>query len=100
MILNCTFKYKCNQTWDSLEESKGLNYNLVRFCSKCKEDVYLAESEEEIIWFVETFRCISIPIKRTSLDRLINQHLIGIPTLRNNHIMENLTSENTSVPLK
>lgn len=82
LLRNCTFKYKCKQTWDSLEESKGLNYDLVRFCPECKEDVFLAESDEQIIWFVETCRCIAIPIKQTRLNRMLNRHLVGVPRLR------------------
>ena len=81
LLRNCVFKYKCKQTWESLEEAKGFNYNLIRYCPKCKENVYLAESDNQIIMFVETCSCIAIPIENSRLDRMQRRHLVGVPKL-------------------
>jgi hypothetical protein len=82
IIRACKFKFKCNQTWDSLEHAKGSNEDYVRHCPKCKEDVHLAWNEHTVALYVEMGYCIAIPLENSILHKMSKRHLIGVAKMR------------------
>ena len=81
LIRACKFKFKCNQTWDSLEHTTDYSEDYVRHCPKCKEDVHLARNEHTVALYIELGYCIAIPLKNSSLNRMSRRHLIGVAKL-------------------
>jgi hypothetical protein len=59
VIRNCHLSYQCHKTWDELEPVKGYARS-VKFCSECKREVYLCESEDELAGYIAGNKCVAI----------------------------------------
>ena len=57
-IRNCTFAFRCKANWDKMTptDSDGR----IRFCLDCQKEVYLCESDQELIHNVVNNRCIAL----------------------------------------
>ena len=77
LIRNCSWKFKCKKTWDSLLETKEYSYQKIRYCPDCKEDVHLVASEKELFIKIEHDRCVAIPFEITRFSKQLNRPLLG-----------------------
>jgi len=77
LIRNCSWKFKCKKTWDSLLETKEYSYQKIRYCPDCKEDVHLVASEKELFIKIEHDRCVAIPFEITRFSQQLNRPLLG-----------------------
>ena len=77
LIRNCSWKFKCNKTWDSLLKTKEYSYQKIRYCPDCKEDVHLVASEKELFIKIEHDRCVAIPFEITRFSQQLNRPLLG-----------------------
>lgn len=59
-IRNCTIKFKCSKTWESLAETKLPN---VRYCEGCDRGVHYCENETELKKALDNDRCVAIDLK-------------------------------------
>lgn len=77
LIRNCSWKFKCTKTWDSLELAKPYAYERVRYCPDCKENVRLVESESSLFLAIEFNQCVAIPFDITNVHKQLNTPLMG-----------------------
>ena len=77
LIRNCSWKFKCKKTWDSLLETKEYSYQKIRYCPDCKEDVHLVTNEKELFIKIEHDRCVAIPFEITMFSKQLNRPLLG-----------------------
>lgn len=54
-INNCWWGYECSQTWNTLEKTLKPD---IRFCHKCKKDVFKTDSEDELVENIKLNRCM------------------------------------------
>jgi len=76
-IRNCSWKFKCTRTWDSLSQAKPYVFEKIRYCSDCKENVRLVESERSLFLAIEHNQCVAIPFDITNVHKQLNMPLIG-----------------------
>jgi len=76
-IRNCSWKFKCTKTWDSLLPAKPYTFKSIRFCPDCKENVRLVESERSLFLAIEHNQCVAIPLEITNVYKQSKKHLIG-----------------------
>lgn len=57
LIRNCQFAFQCKASWESLEIKKNAK---VRFCKDCGKNVYLCETDDDLVNNVERNRCVAI----------------------------------------
>jgi hypothetical protein len=64
-IRNCRdeFKFICPNSWDTLERTEQ---DSVRFCTECKEKVFLCRTDEETIKRAQSGQCIAREIPDSS----------------------------------
>lgn len=55
-IDNCSWKKKCDLTFNALEKTAEDN---VRYCDKCKNNVYLCQTSEELKFHIESNHCVA-----------------------------------------
>ncbi len=55
-LRNCKFGFKCSQNWFKLNETENQN---VKFCKKCKENVYMVFKNEELAKAVQDNKCVA-----------------------------------------
>jgi hypothetical protein len=75
-IRNCTFAFRCKANWDQMTpaDSDGR----VRFCLGCQKEVYLCESDQELIHNVVNNRCIAlVRVLRGEKRRLLGDVSMG-----------------------
>lgn len=66
LVRNCNFKFKCTETWESLNHQKNATEtiqdgNLVkRLCSNCDRYVYLVENQDQLLFALRDDNCIAI----------------------------------------
>ena len=77
LIRNCTWKFKCTKTWDSLLPAKPYTFESTRFCPDCKENVRLVENERSLFLAIEFNQCVAIPLEITNVYKQSKKHLIG-----------------------
>jgi hypothetical protein len=58
-LRNCEFKFECNQEWESLEVKEGSDS--VKYCDKCKKDVYLVEKAWDLVSAIGNNQCVAMP---------------------------------------
>jgi Zn finger protein HypA/HybF involved in hydrogenase expression len=58
-IRNCSFKFRCEKTWNELEKGKDPK---IRYCKNCKEDVYYVRTDKELRSAIEHDFCVAIEI--------------------------------------
>jgi len=83
VIRGCEFKYRCKKTWESLESLE--NYPTgIKYCSTCKRDVFLVETDLELKKAVWNNHCVAIPLKmrismieESALKKLKEGHIVG-----------------------
>lgn len=75
-LRNCVFAFRCKADWDNMTslDSDGR----VRFCLDCQKEVYLCESDQELIHNVVNNKCIALVRvlrgeKRRLLGEVINK---------------------------
>ena len=56
-LRNCKFKFKCTQTWESLEET---NIATTKHCNVCHEWVYLVETDKRLVEAIKLNQCVAI----------------------------------------
>lgn len=64
-LRNCTFAFRCNANWGTMikTDSDGR----IKFCSDCQKQVYLCETDDELIDHVVNNHCVAI-IKTIDLE--------------------------------
>ena len=77
LIRNCSWKFKCTKTWDSLLPTKPYTYESTRFCPDCKENVRLVESESSLFLAIEHNQCVAIPFDITNTKKQLDMPLVG-----------------------
>lgn len=77
LIRNCTWKFKCTRTWDSLELAKPYTFESTRYCPDCKENVRLVNSESSLFLAIEHNYCVAIPFEITNFKKMLDQPLLG-----------------------
>jgi len=70
IIRNCTFKYKCNRSWDSLKAFD--NEPRVRHCEDCNKRVYLVTTNKLLALALKMDHCIAIPNELVDFGEVIN----------------------------
>jgi len=83
VIRGCEFKFRCKKTWESLESLE--NYpDDIKYCSACKRDVFLVESDLDLKRAVLNNQCVAIPLKmrisvieETAFKGLKKGHIVG-----------------------
>jgi hypothetical protein len=73
LIRNCSWKFKCKKTWDSLLETKEYSYQKIRYCPDCKENVHLVTSESSLLLAIEHNYCVAIAFEITHLKKQLDQ---------------------------
>lgn len=76
-IRNCSWKFKCDKTWDSLLPTKPYTFESTRYCPDCKENVRLVNSESSLFLAIEHNQCVSIPLEITNVYKQSQKHLMG-----------------------
>ena len=56
-LRNCTFKFKCTQTWEGLERT---NIGTRRRCNTCSEYVYFVETDKRLAEAIKLNQCVAI----------------------------------------
>lgn len=82
LIRNCSWKFRCSQSWDSLLEAQYYAYDRVRYCSDCGEKVYLIHDEHELFLAIEHNRCVAIPFDITNGKKQLDKPLLGAINFR------------------
>ena len=77
LIRNCSWKFKCTKTWDSLLIAKPYVFERIRYCPDCKENVRLVESESSLLLAIEFNQCVAIPFEITNSHKQLNMPLVG-----------------------
>ena len=76
-IRNCSWKFKCTTTWDSLLPANNYVFERRRYCPDCKENVHLVTSESCLFLAIEHNQCVAIPLEITNAYKQSKKHLIG-----------------------
>ena len=82
-IRNCSWKFKCTRTWDSLLPAKSYAFESTRFCPDCKENVRLVENERSLFLAIEHNQCVAIPFDITNSKKQLDMPLVGSLKLTN-----------------
>ena len=77
LVRNCSWKFKCKRTWDSLSQAKPYVFEKIRYCSDYKENVRLIGSESELFMAIEFNQCVAIPFDITNVHKQLNMPLVG-----------------------
>lgn len=77
LIRNCSWKFKCDKTWDVLLLAKPYVYEKIRYCPDCKENVRLVDNESSLFLAIEHNQCVAIPFNITNTRRQLDKPLIG-----------------------
>jgi hypothetical protein len=56
-IQNCTFAYRCTQSWEGLEPIAGREN--VRHCGECQRRVFFCHTDDELANNVRQGRCVA-----------------------------------------
>jgi len=56
-LRNCTFKFKCTQTWEGLERT---DIGTTRRCNVCSEYVYFVETDKRLAEAIKLNQCVAI----------------------------------------
>lgn len=56
-LRNCTFKFKCMQTWEGLVRT---DVETTRRCNTCNQYVYLVETDKRLAEAIKLNQCIAI----------------------------------------
>jgi hypothetical protein len=62
-IRNCIFAFKCDAVWEDLHDIFSDDYidtEKVKFCSTCQKEVFLSDTDEELVNNVRLNRCVAI----------------------------------------
>ncbi len=86
LIRNCSWKFKCGRTWDSLSQAKPYVFGKIRYCSDCNENVRLVESQSELFMAIEFNQCVAIPFDITNVHKQLNMPLVGSIKFNKNDI--------------
>jgi len=77
LIRNCSWKFKCNRTWDSLLLAKPYTFEGTRYCPDCKENVRLVKNESSLFLAIEHNRCVAIPFEITNAKKQLDKPILG-----------------------
>lgn len=77
-LRNCSFKFRCTQTWQLLDVTSEAD---VRFCNECQKDVHMVKTLSELYKCLKNDFCVAIPFDPSEepWDDRAN-HLIGMIT--------------------
>jgi hypothetical protein len=65
MLVRCRFKFRCSKSWDELDHTSE---PAVRFCTSCKEKVFLCLTEEDLTKQTNAGNCVAISgVRRMTL---------------------------------
>jgi len=56
-LRNCTFKFKCTQTWERLEKT---DVAITRKCNVCNDYVYFVETDKRLAEAIKLNQCVAI----------------------------------------
>ena len=77
-LRNCSFKFRCTQTWINLEKTGD---ELVRFCKDCGKNVHLVKSLPDLYELIRSDFCVAIPLGiDDDLPENSENHMIGLIT--------------------
>jgi hypothetical protein len=71
-LRNCTFAFRCKANWETMlaTDSDGR----VRFCLDCQKEVFLCQSDDELIHHIANNHCIAlIRLERGKKRRLLGE---------------------------
>lgn len=54
-IRNCSWGYKCERNWESLDKTTNNN---IRFCNGCQHEVYQVSDVQSLLHCVARNRCV------------------------------------------
>jgi len=77
LIRNCSWKFKCTKTWDSLLLAKPYVYEKIRYCPDCKENVRLVDNKSNLFLAIEHNQCVAIPFDITNTKKQLDKPLMG-----------------------
>ena len=77
LIRNCSWKFQCKRSWESLSKAKPYVFSKIRYCSDCKENVRLVGSESELFMAIEFNQCVAIPFEITNVNKMLEKPLVG-----------------------
>lgn len=75
-IERCPLDYYCSKTWEELSIT---NTPKIKFCEKCKHEVYLCETVEEYDLKASQGICVALQLKSTR-DRVVVEKPLGLPS--------------------
>jgi len=58
-IRNCIFAFRCDKTWDELEET---NSKKIRFCGDCQREVHFCRTNKELKDAIVKNHCVTVVI--------------------------------------
>ncbi len=82
LIRNCEFKFKCDQSWDSMTTVSGYKSECVRYCKKCHKNVYWVGHDDELLMHIEFNHCVAISFDISNVKKFLDVPLVG--SLKNN----------------
>jgi len=56
-LRNCTFRFKCTQTWENLERT---DIGTTRRCNVCSEYVYFVETDKRLAEAIKLNQCVAL----------------------------------------
>lgn len=65
-IRNCKFGFECHQSWDKLLKRKEKN---IKFCNECEKEVYLIETNAELMDAIKFNYCVAIKVRHDELPQ-------------------------------
>jgi len=77
LIRNCSWKKKCSRSWDSLTPAQHYQFDLIRHCPDCNENVHLVADEADLLQAIESNYCVAIPFDITNLKKQLDRPLLG-----------------------
>ncbi len=70
-IANCSFKFQCDQVWESMTPTSN---DGIKHCSQCNKDVFQCTSLEEVVNHARLGHCVAIVM--SSMDQLVGSVVI------------------------
>jgi hypothetical protein len=84
-IINCTLEFECPLLWENLKETNNPD---IRFCNKCKENVYHVKNQEELNKLPKS-KCIMYELNNDISPASIPQNNVEQVNLTNLQIRPN-----------
>ena len=74
-LRNCTFKFQCNQTWESLEDVSIPN---TKNCNVCNKLVYFVDSDKKLVQAIKNNQCVAIKRSSNGMRKKRSRITVGV----------------------